>query len=312
MFRMKYPHRFLSQAESDQMALARLRIAVVTETYPPEVNGVAITLAQLIAALQRRSHDVQLIRPRQAGSVGSNREPRAAEVLMRGLPVPNYPQLRMGVPCKRALVKLWSTRRPDVIHIATEGPLGWSALRAARYLKVPVTSDFRTNFHAYSEHYGIGWLRTPILAYLRRFHNATQCTMVPTPGLRADLERCGLERLTVVTRGVDTDRFGPQHRSPELRSRWKAPGCSNLVVLYVGRLAAEKNLGALVGAYEAIRLAVADARLVVVGDGPARETLRAACPKRNSPANGTASTWRCTTPRPISCYFPVLPRPSAT
>ena len=81
---------------------------------------------------------------------------------MRGLPIPRYPDLRMGLPSKRALVALWSPQRPDVVHIATEGPLGWSALQAAARLELPVSSDFRTNFHAYSTHYGMGWLERPI------------------------------------------------------------------------------------------------------------------------------------------------------
>jgi len=102
------------------------------------------------------------------------------EVLMRGVPIPRYPHLRMGVPCAQVLERLWAPQRPDVVHVATEGPLGWSALRAARRLGLPVVSDFRTNFHAYSRHYGLGWLQRGIIGYLRGFHNRTLCTMVPT------------------------------------------------------------------------------------------------------------------------------------
>ena len=157
-----------------------LRIALVTETYPPEVNGVATTLARVVEGLHRRGHELQLVRPRQKAVPPGPLTPRLDEVLMRGLPIPRYPHLRMGLPSKRALVKLWSMARPDVVHVATEGPLGWSALQAARHLHLPVTSDFRTNFHAYSRHYGIGWLNKPIMAYLRKFHNLAACTMVPT------------------------------------------------------------------------------------------------------------------------------------
>src|SRR5574343_1270566 len=125
-----------------------LRIAFVTETYPPEVNGVAMTLARIVEGLHRRNHDVQLIRPRQDASDSAERTVRFHEVLMRGLPIPRYPNLRMGVPSKKALVQLWSLHRPDVVHIATEGALGWSALQAALHLKLPVCSDCRTNFEA--------------------------------------------------------------------------------------------------------------------------------------------------------------------
>ena len=263
----------------DSFAAARrsLRIACVTETYPPEVNGVASTMARFVEGLHRRNHDVQLIRPRQAASQAAEAQPRFHEVLMRGLPIPKYPNLRMGVPSKRALVKLWSTHRPDVVHIATEGPLGWSALQAALHLKLPVCSDFRTNFHAYSKHYGVGWLHRPIMAYLRKFHNRTQATMVPTEALRRDLEAAGFRHVNVVKRGVDTSSFNPAHRSEALRAQWGAAP-TDLVVGYVGRLAQEKNLAVLTQAFDAIRRAVPRAKLVMVGDGPQRAELQARWP----------------------------------
>ncbi|MDT7838962.1 glycosyltransferase family 4 protein [Aquabacterium sp. OR-4] len=269
----------LQQLLVDDYPAARrsLRVACVTETYPPEVNGVAMTLARVVDGLHRRNHDVQLVRPRQDKAQAPEEGARFHEVLMRGLPIPRYPDLRMGVPSKRALVQLWSTRRPDVVHIATEGPLGWSALQAAQHLKLPVSSDFRTNFHAYSRHYGIGWLHKPIMAYLRKFHNRTRCTMVPTEALRRDLAAAGFQRLVVVTRGVDTQLFNPLRRSPALRAQWGvAP--RQLVVTCVGRLAAEKNLGVLLSAFEAIRQRQPDARLLLVGQGPMQAELQQRCP----------------------------------
>jgi len=257
-----------------------LRVAVVTETWPPEVNGVATTLARLVQGLRERQHDLQLLRPRQTSQDAADAAgalPGWQEVLLRGLPIPRYPHLKMGVPSKRRLVGLWTLQRPDVVHIATEGPLGWSALQAANLLKLPVVSDFRTNFHAYSQHYGIGWLRHPIVAYLRRFHNRTHCTMVPTEALRHDLAAAGFENLRVVARGVDTRQFSPLRRSDALRTRWGADAATR-VVTCVGRLAPEKNLGLLVEAFHAMRQVDPALRLVWVGDGPSREALRAACP----------------------------------
>jgi len=254
-----------------------LRVAFVTETYPPEVNGVAMTVARMVEGLHRRNHDVQLIRPRQTSSDAAGHGERFQEVLMRGLPIPRYPNLRMGVPSKRALVQCWSVQRPDVVHIATEGALGWSALQAALHLKLPVSSDFRTNFHAYSRHYGIGWLRAPITAYLRKFHNRCGCTMVPTEALRQDLAAQGFKGLTVVSRGVDTQQFSPQRRSDALRATWGV-GPNDVVIGYVGRLAPEKNLGALLTAFEAIQRTDVRARLLLVGDGPQRAELQTRCP----------------------------------
>jgi glycosyltransferase involved in cell wall biosynthesis len=163
------------------------------------------------------------------------------------------------------------------VHIATEGPLGWSALQAARHLHLPVTTDFRTNFHAYGQHYGIGWLTQPILAYLRKFHNRAHCTMVPTDALRNDLAARGFERLHVVGRGVDTRLFDPAKRNPALRRTWGASD-DDLVLAYVGRLAAEKNLDAVLAAHDAVRGLRPTTRLLFVCDGPLRDVLRSRCP----------------------------------
>lgn len=254
-----------------------LRVACVTETYPPEVNGVSLTLARLVEGLQARNHDVQLLRPRQTRAQAAGQGDRFHEVLLRGMPIPRYPSLRMGMPSKRALVKLWTLNRPDVVHIATEGPLGWSALQAALHLKLPVCSDFRTNFHTYTQHYGVGWLRKPILGYLRKFHNRTLCTMVPTDALRRELAAEGFHRLEVVTRGVDTRQFDPARRSAALRGSWGVDE-DTLVVACVGRLAREKNLELLLQAFRAIERRVPTARLLLVGSGPMEEELRSASP----------------------------------
>ena len=254
-----------------------LRIAVVTETWPPEVNGVAVTLAKLVQGLCRRNHDVQLVRPKQVKNEIPLHNLGFEEVLMRGMPIPRYPELKLGLPSKKNLVKAWTLRRPDVVHIATEGPLGWSAMQAAKVLKLPVTSDFRTNFHSYSQHYGVGWLRKPIVAYLRKFHNATACTMVPTQALKNELSQHGFLNLKVVARGVDTVLFNPSRRSPELRSQWNADS-ETVVLISVGRLALEKNLGQVMACYESLKSAGAKVKLVLVGDGPMRETIAQRCP----------------------------------
>jgi len=264
----------------EQFTRARrsLRIAVVTETYAPEINGVALSAARFVEGLRRREHEIQLVRPRQDqdsnGEAGGAPSP---DVLTHGVPIPRYPGLRMGLPATHALVRMWSRKRPDIVHVLTEGPLGWSAVSAARKLKIPVISDFRTNFHSYSQHYGAAWLSKPILAYLRKFHNRTLCTLAPTEAMRAELAALGFRGLHVVGRGVDTALFDPARRSEALRTQWGA-GPSDPVVLHVGRVAAEKNLAALISAYAAVRAKAPNARLVLVGDGPARAELQARCP----------------------------------
>lgn len=259
------------------VARRRLRVAVVTETYPPEINGVAMTLGRMVRALQAREHQVQLIRPRQDARDQPTAEHNLEQVLRPGLPIPHYSGLRMGLPAKSALARLWSLRRPDVVQIATEGPLGWSAMAAARKLRIPVATDFHTNFHSYSRHYGLGWLKKPIASYLRKFHSQARVTMVPSATLRRDLEAAGFHNLQVVARGVDTALFHPGRRSHEMRRTWGLSD-DDLAVIHVGRMAPEKNLALLMDSFKALRLVAPRARLVLVGDGPELTALRAAHP----------------------------------
>lgn len=237
-----------------------------------------MTIARIVDGLVSRGHNVQLIRPRQRDRHAAQPDTRFDELLTGGIPIPRYPHLTMGLPAKAVLVERWRRRRPDIAHIATEGPLGWSALRAARELKLPVSSDFRTNFHAYSRHYGVGWLERPIMAYLRRFHNRTDATMVPTVALRDELAGSGFANLHVVARGVDTERFDPRRRSRALRASWGVAD-GDLVVACVGRLAPEKNLGLALAAFDTICQRRLDARLLFVGDGPMRSELQSRCPQ---------------------------------
>ena len=163
------------------------------------------------------------------------------------------------------------------MHVATEGPLGWTAVTAANKLRIPVTSDFHTNFDHYSSHYGIGWLRQPVAAYLRRFHNRTAATYVPTAELAGSLGAQGYERVEVISRGVDTALYSPTRRSAALRRQWGVEP-DGLAVISVGRLAPEKNLGLTLRAFAAIRRQRPDARMIVVGDGPMREAIVRAHP----------------------------------
>lgn len=257
---------------------ASLRIAVVTETFPPEVNGVAMTLGRIVDGLVRRGHSIQIIRPRQGGEKNGPSLNGVEEILSTGVPLPSYGELRFGLPSKSRMSKLWTESRPDIVHVVTEGPLGWSAVAAARKLQLPITSSFHTNFQSYSQHYGMGLLKAPIEGYLRKLHNRTQVTMVPTRALMLDLQSRGYHNVRLLSRGVATDQFSPAMRSQALRNSWGA-GADELVVLLVGRLAKEKNVGLVVSAFRAIQRKLPSAKLVFVGDGPLRKTLESACPE---------------------------------
>ena len=254
------------------MADRKLRIAVVTETYPPEINGVAMTISRMVEGL-RQYHEVELIRPRQNKMDSATHEPTLQEVLVRGFPIPRYPGLKLGLPAKRLLIERWSENRPDVVHLVTEGPLGSSALAAARKLDIPVSSDFHTNFHSYSRHYGFGWLYQAVAVHLRKLHNRTDTTLVPTRELLETLANDGYQNLQVVARGVDTKLFHPSKRSMELRRQWGLVG-DDLAVIYVGRISAEKNLPLVLRTFEAMQAISANLKLVLVGDGPVRADLQ--------------------------------------
>lgn len=256
---------------------AAMHIAVVTETYLPEINGVAITMRHMVDVLRRRHH-ITLIRPRQTPQDRAAQAERYAEVLVPAINLPRYDFLKLGLPATAKLKRLWRAQRPDIVHVVTEGPLGWSAVKAAGALGLPCTSDFHTNFHTYSKHYGAAWLEAPVMAWLRRLHNRTLATYVPTAALQAELAAAGYRGLRVVSRGVDTRQFDPARRSAALRESWGiAPG--ELAVISVGRLAREKGLPETVRVFRALRNHGVAAKLVIVGDGPERATLEKLAPE---------------------------------
>ena len=256
-----------------------MRYAVVSETYPPEVNGVALTVQALEHGLRARGHDVSLVRPRQAGEAGRGRGPGAAhELLVRGAPLPRYPGLRLGLPATRTLVAHWTAARPDAIYVATEGPLGWSALRAARRLGIPAATGFHTRFDQYMRDYGAAFLAQTALGWMRRFHNGADATLVPTWELAEYLRGQRFDSVQRLPRAVDTRLFDPVHRDPDLRRAWGVHADA-VAAIHVGRIAPEKNLDLAVRAFRRLqeemkRLRRPEPRFVWVGDGPARARLQ--------------------------------------
>lgn len=254
-----------------------MRVAIVTETYPPEINGVALTVQSLAHGLRGLGHEVQLIRPRQPASSKDGGEIVIDDVQVGGAAIPRYPGLRFGWPARRRLERLWRTRRPDAIYVATEGPLGHSALRAARRLGIPTSTGFHTRFDDFARFYGVGWLTPLVFAWLRHFHAHSAATLVPTQELAEFLRGRGFGAVRLLRRAVDTQLFDPARRCESLRLDWGLTD-DELAVVYVGRIAPEKNLELNVRAFRALQQQRPQARYVWIGDGPARAELARANP----------------------------------
>nr|WP_278357270.1 glycosyltransferase family 1 protein [Acinetobacter lwoffii] len=248
-----------------------LKIAIVTDTWAPEINGVAHSLLQLCKGLQQQGNSIFLIRPEQSESCQDFRPDQ--ECLVRAQSIPKYSGLQFGWPQLIKLSKALKKAQVDIVHIVTEGPLGFAMLQLARSLQIPVSSGFHSAFHDFSRFFDLAFLMKPVQHYLRWFHNNTQLTCVPSQDTADALHRLGFScPLVVVGRGVDHSRFSPSHYRAKLRQQWQADEHTR-VMLYVGRLSPEKEVDVLISAYRSMLAMDARTKLVIVGDGPDRERL---------------------------------------
>jgi glycosyltransferase involved in cell wall biosynthesis len=245
-----------------------MRVLIVTDTFPPDINGVARTLSTLGEGLQRRGHAVQVVTTVEDVKGGGLKRH-----VMHSMPLPGYPGLRFGFSSARQLLEIFDGFRPEVLYVATEGVMGISAIRAAGKREIPVISGFHTNFQTYLEDYNLPGMESIAQGALRVLHNHTARTLTPSVDTAAMLEGWGIQNVGVMGRGVDTDLFHPQRRDPALRRNWGADE-SIPVAIYVGRVAAEKNLDLVVRAFAAFRETRPDARMVFVGDGPRLASLK--------------------------------------
>lgn len=243
-----------------------MRIDIVTDTFAPDVNGVAMTLGRLCEGLRSRGHLVHIIR---TGGEGRQGETRA-----RSIRLPGYKEVRIGLPGPFKLRRRWLKRRPDAIYVATESPLGVSAIKAANLLGIPVAAGFHTNFHQYMEQYRLGGLQPATMSYLKRVHRRAAVTMAPTVDVVEMLGREGFDNVALLGRGVDTELFAPSKRCAGLRAEWGAREGSPVAII-VGRVAPEKNLSLAMECFRRMRAKVPDLQCVCVGDGPSREVIEA-------------------------------------
>lgn len=243
-----------------------MRIDIITDTYAPDVNGVAMTIGRLVDGLRRRGHLVHVIRSGEESPTSSG------ETSTRFIRMPGYREVRIGLARPAKFRKRWNRKRPDVVYVATESPMGLSALQAAQSLGIASIAGFHTCFHEYLEQYRLGGLKTPMLGWLRKIHELANMTITPSEDVARTLRQHGFKSVQVMGRGVDSILFDPDKRNSDLRKTWGA-GEETPVYLLVGRVAAEKNLEFGLETFMKIRKTNPEVRCVVVGDGPLRKSL---------------------------------------
>jgi phosphatidylinositol alpha 1,6-mannosyltransferase len=245
-----------------------VRIAIVAESFLPHMNGVVRMVLELLAHLRRQGHEARVFAPGDG--------PREVEGFpvrrVKGLPFPPYPEVTL------APFSLWMERdlrawQPDVLHLASPFLLGMQGVLVGKRLAVPVVAHFQTDVPRYARHYHLGALADLATRYLVTLHNQCALTYVPTPSLAREVRGWGIERVAVLGRGVDAAHFRPDRRALATRQR-HGLAADDVVLLYVGRVSAEKNLGLLARTAAALPRG----RLVIVGDGPERASLAAALP----------------------------------
>ena len=254
--------------------LTSLWIEVVTDTYVPDVNGVALSLGRLCSGLRDRGHRVEIIRSGKANGEG--------ETTVLSWPLPGYWEVKVGAPWPGELRCRWQKNRPDVIYVAIETPLGYSAVAAARRLGIPVVGGFHTNFCEYLQKYGAHWVGKQVWRYQKWFHDRLACTLVPSPDARDKLVKAGFTKVSVLGRGVDTRLFTPARRSAVLREKFGATG-DTPIALVVGRVSSEKNIELAIRAFDRMRQSCPELVCIVVGDGPARSKLKRQHPQVQFP-----------------------------
>jgi phosphatidylinositol alpha 1,6-mannosyltransferase len=245
-----------------------MRVAIVTESFFPQVNGVTNTVRHTVDRLLDTGHEPLVVAP--APGLSRYREVRV--VRARSMSLPGYRSFTLGLP-DPAVEQALAEFRPDVVHLASPIALGAVGLRAARRLGVPTVAVYQTDIAGFARRYGVR-ADAVISRWVGRIHRRADRTLVPSASSRVQLAAVGVPDSHLWRRGVDLDLFGPQNRSDELHRHWVRRRADHVAVGYVGRLAPEKQVRRLEEVAQ-----VPGTRLVVVGDGPSRGSLERLLPQ---------------------------------
>ena len=243
-----------------------MRIAFISETFLPKIDGITNTLCRLLEHLARRGHESVMFAPQGAPSIYAN-TPILQPI---SIPFPLYPELKIANPftnLERHLAKF----RPDLVHVVNPFSIGVAGTRYARLNDIPLVASYHTDVPGYtSRYYGMPFMTNLIWDYFRWVHNKADLTLCPSRATLQELDKKGFKNLKLWSRGVDLERFAPSMSSPEWRWRLSAGRPESTLLLYVGRLAAEKRVEWLLPVIQSMPYA----HLVIVGDGPMREDLQ--------------------------------------
>jgi phosphatidylinositol alpha 1,6-mannosyltransferase len=248
-----------------------MRVALFSEVYWPMVSGVGVTLLRLTEALQARGHQVRVYSATYPLPEGTPDRPEVHR--SPSVPFFLYPDVQWAFPRLRDVVEDLSAFAPDVVHVATEFSLGIAGVKAARQLDLPLVASAHTDYDQYAARYGVTWALRAGWHYLRWFYGQAYRVLCPSRIYQETIHRHGVRHTGLWSRGVDPAVFSPRFRSEAWRAAVGA-GPNDLVVSYIGRIAREKNLGLLLGAWEALAPARGGAQLVLVGRGPLEEDIR--------------------------------------
>ena len=249
-----------------------MNIAYFTDTFTPQLNGVTNTFGHLCRYLRDRELGHMFFAPDYETAVEEH--PGTPVLRFKGIRPSIYPECRLAFPPHARVIEALHDFRPDLIHIATEQGIGYSGLKAARELGVPVVMSYHTNYDTYLDFYGLGYLSRPVWSYVRWFHNFAALNLCPSENTLKDLDQRGFKSLDIWSRGIDMRRFSPGHFSGEVRRELGAGG--RTAFLYVGRMAREKGLELLAGSIRAVNETHRDEVLFVfTGDGPYLAPLKA-------------------------------------
>lgn len=248
-----------------------MRVAFFSEVYWPMVSGVGVTLLRLTQALEELGHQVRVYSASYALPKGQPDRPEVHR--SPSIPLFLYPDVQWAFPRLRDVIDDVARFRPDVVHLATEFALGLAGLKAARQLRLPIIASAHTDYDKYAARYGVDWALRFGWHYLRWFYGQAHRVLCPSRIYEQHLHARGVAHTGVWSRGVDPDHFHPRFRSEPYR-RALGVGPSDLLVTYIGRIAREKNLSQLLGAWDALAAERGPAKLVLVGRGPLEDEIR--------------------------------------